>query len=121
MVLKAANNLVTMLELVAAHESLRLVASGGVAAELLQQVMTQNGNLTIRCGGSSSSGAMARGNWEPRHSTSSRPGWAARHQGSRGRARHRGRDGLELPATAAASQLMMDVFLNRGSRGGDVT
>ena len=46
MVLKAANNLVTMLQLVAAHESHALVRAAGLDPRLLDEVMTENGNLT---------------------------------------------------------------------------
>jgi 3-hydroxyisobutyrate dehydrogenase len=46
MVLKAANNLVTMLQLVAAHESHALVRAGGLDPRQLDEVMTENGNLT---------------------------------------------------------------------------
>ena len=122
MVLKAANNLVTMLELVAAHESLRLVASGGVAAELLQQVMTQNGNLTdtmrrfieFRRDGARQLGAAAFDEFQTRMGRLVTKDLEVALDIA-------AETGLELPATAAASQLMMEVFLNRGARGGDVT
>ena len=122
MVLKAANNLVTMLELVAAHESLKLVASGGVAAELLQQVMTENGNLTdtmrrfieFRRDGARQLGAAAFDEFQTRMGRLVTKDLEVALDIA-------AEAGLELPATAAASRLMMDVFLNRGARGGDVT
>jgi 3-hydroxyisobutyrate dehydrogenase-like beta-hydroxyacid dehydrogenase len=46
MMLKAANNLVTMLQLVAAHEADALARAGGLDPVLLAEVMTENGNLT---------------------------------------------------------------------------
>jgi 3-hydroxyisobutyrate dehydrogenase len=46
MVLKAANNLVTMLQLLAAHESDVLARAGGLDPALLGEVMSENGNLT---------------------------------------------------------------------------
>ncbi|WP_156495510.1 NAD(P)-dependent oxidoreductase [Croceicoccus estronivorus] len=46
MKLKAANNLVTYAELLAAVEAVRLLMTGGVAPEKLIDVMETNGNLT---------------------------------------------------------------------------
>jgi 3-hydroxyisobutyrate dehydrogenase len=46
MVLKACNNLVTYLELMAADESVRLARANGLDVALLREVMTENGNLT---------------------------------------------------------------------------
>jgi 3-hydroxyisobutyrate dehydrogenase-like beta-hydroxyacid dehydrogenase len=46
MVLKACNNLVTYLELMAADESVRLARANGLDIALLREVMTENGNLT---------------------------------------------------------------------------
>jgi 3-hydroxyisobutyrate dehydrogenase-like beta-hydroxyacid dehydrogenase len=122
MVLKAANNLVTMLELVAAHESLRLVERGGVSQELLHRVMTENGNLTdtmrrfieFRREGVLQLGAEAFDAFQTRM----------------GRLVTKDLEvaldiaadvGLDLPATETASRLMMDVFLDRNGRGGDST
>jgi 3-hydroxyisobutyrate dehydrogenase-like beta-hydroxyacid dehydrogenase len=122
MVLKAANNLVTMLELVAAHESLRLVERGGVAADLLQQVMTENGNLTdtmrrfieFRRDGARQLGAEAFEAFQTRmgHLVTKDLEVALDVAAE---------TGLDLPATATASRLMMNVFLDRDSRGGDST
>jgi 3-hydroxyisobutyrate dehydrogenase-like beta-hydroxyacid dehydrogenase len=46
MALKAANDLVTMLQLLAAHEADRLARAAGLDPALLAAVMTENGNLT---------------------------------------------------------------------------
>lgn len=45
-VAKACNNLVTLIEFTAAHESFRLAAANGVDAAVLRRIMTENGNLT---------------------------------------------------------------------------
>lgn len=50
MALKAANNLVTMLQLLAAHESFRLAGLSGIDPQLLREVMISNGNLTDTMG-----------------------------------------------------------------------
>jgi len=118
MVLKAANNLVTMLELVAAHESARLVQSSGVSEDLLRQVMTENGNLTdtmrrfleFRRDGAQQLGAAAFEAFQTRmgrlvtKDLEVALGIAAE-------------SGLDLPATRAASRLMMEVFLDRDASG----
>jgi 3-hydroxyisobutyrate dehydrogenase-like beta-hydroxyacid dehydrogenase len=121
MVLKAANNLVTMLELVAAHESLRLVGRGGVDEALLLQVMTGNGNLTdtmrrfieFRRDGPRQLGPAAFDEFQTRMGRLVTKDLEVALDIAAEAA-------LELPATAAASRLMMDVFLNRGPPGGDV-
>ncbi|HQR02722.1 MAG: NAD(P)-dependent oxidoreductase [Proteobacteria bacterium] len=46
MTLKLCNNLITYLQLIAAHEGFRLAASAGLAPELLREVTQANGNLT---------------------------------------------------------------------------
>jgi 3-hydroxyisobutyrate dehydrogenase len=46
MVLKACNNLVTYIQLMAGHESFGLARAYGLDPALLRRVMTENGNLT---------------------------------------------------------------------------
>jgi 3-hydroxyisobutyrate dehydrogenase len=114
MVLKAANNLVTMLELVAAHESSRLVERGGVDPALLREVMTENGNLTetmrrfldFRRDGERQLGPEGFVDFQTRMgqlvTKDLEVALAIAAESS-----------LELPGTDAASRIMMDVFLNR--------
>ena len=90
MVLKAANNLVTMLELVAAHESLRLVERGGVTEEPAaaghDREWQPHGHDAPVYRVPSRGCATARGR---RVRAIPDPHGPARHQGSRGRARRR--------------------------------
>ena len=46
MVLKLCNNLITYLELIAAHESVSLAQSAGVSVEALMELTTANGGMT---------------------------------------------------------------------------
>jgi 3-hydroxyisobutyrate dehydrogenase len=116
MTLKAANNLVTMLELVAVHESTRLVQAGGVDEDLLRQVMTGNGNLTdtmrrfleFRRDGARELGAAAFETFQTRMGRLVTKDLEVALDIA-------AESGLELPATRTASRLMMDVFLNRDS------
>jgi 3-hydroxyisobutyrate dehydrogenase-like beta-hydroxyacid dehydrogenase len=111
MVLKAANNLVTMLELVAAHESDALARAGGLDPALLREVMTENGNLTdtmrrfleFRATGPGSLGERAYHEFQDRMG---RLG-AKDLQIALDIAREAG---IDLPGAAAARPLMTDVF-----------
>jgi 3-hydroxyisobutyrate dehydrogenase-like beta-hydroxyacid dehydrogenase len=111
MVLKAANNLVTMLQLVAAHESDALARAGGLDPVLLAEVMTENGNLTdtmrrfmeFRMSGPASLGEPAYREFQERMG---RLG-AKDLQVALDIARDAG---IELPAAAAARPLMTGVF-----------
>jgi 3-hydroxyisobutyrate dehydrogenase-like beta-hydroxyacid dehydrogenase len=119
MLLKAANNLVTMLELVAAHESLKLVERGGVAADLLHRVMTENGNLTdtmrrfleFRRDGARQLGADAFEAFQMRMGRLVTKDLEVALDIA-------AETGLDLPATETASRLMLDVFLDLDTRGG---
>jgi 3-hydroxyisobutyrate dehydrogenase-like beta-hydroxyacid dehydrogenase len=114
MVLKAANNLVTMLELVAAHESLKLVERGGVDPVLLHQVMTENGNLTdtmrrfieFRRDGAQQLGAEAFEAFQVRMGRLVTKDLEVALDVA-------AEVGLDLPATEVARRLMMSVFLDR--------
>jgi 3-hydroxyisobutyrate dehydrogenase-like beta-hydroxyacid dehydrogenase len=120
MVLKAANNLVTMLELIAAHESYKLVQQNGVDEKLLQRVMTENGNLTdtmrrfieFRRDGERQLGAAAFEAFQTRMGRLVTKDLEVALDIA-------AESGLELPATRAASGLMMEAFLDRDIRRGD--
>jgi len=89
---------------------------------LLQQVMTENGNLTdtmrrfieFRRDGARQLGAAAFDEFQTRMGQLVTKDLEVALDIA-------AEAGIELPGTAAASRLMMDVFLNRGTRGGDVT
>ena len=115
MALKAANNLVTMLGLVAAHESDRLARAAGLDPALLREMMTENGNLTDtmrRFLDFRATGAAALGD-DGFREFQERMG----HLGAKDLevALDIARDaGVELPAAGAARPLMQRVF------GGDL-
>jgi 3-hydroxyisobutyrate dehydrogenase-like beta-hydroxyacid dehydrogenase len=112
MVLKAANNLVTMLQLVAAHESDALARAGGLEPALLAEVMTENGNLTdtmrrfleFRTTGPASLGEQAYLEFQERMGQLG----AKDLQVALDIARDAG---IELPGAAAAWPLMPGVFI----------
>lgn len=112
MVLKAANNLVTMLQLVAAHESDALARAGGLEPALLAEVMTENGNLTdtmrrfleFRTTGPASLGEQAYLEFQERMGQLG----AKDLQVALDIARDAG---IELPGAAAAWPLMPSVFI----------
>ena len=111
MMLKAANNLVTMLQLVAVHEADALARAGGLDPVLLAEVMTENGNLTdtmrrfleFRTTGPASLGDGAYREFQDRMG---RLG-AKDLQVALDIAREAG---IELPGAAAARPLMAGVF-----------
>jgi 3-hydroxyisobutyrate dehydrogenase-like beta-hydroxyacid dehydrogenase len=111
MVLKAANNLVTMLQLVAAHESDALARAGGLDPALLGEVMTENGNLTdtmrrfleFRASGRASLGERAYREFQDRMGQLG----AKDLQVALDIARDAG---IELPGAAAARPLIATVF-----------
>ena len=111
MVLKAANNLVTMLQLVAAHESDALARAGGLDPSLLGEVMTENGNLTdtmrrfleFRASGPASLGERAYREFQDRMGQLGTKDLQVALDIARDA-------GLELPGTAAARPLIAAVF-----------
>ena len=119
MVLEAARNLVTTLQLVAANESDALARAGGLDPALLLEVMTESGNLTD---------AMRR--FLEYQATTDPSSPAERgHQELQDRMRRLGaRDlgvaldiareaGIELPGAAAARPLMSGVFNAQSGNG----
>jgi 3-hydroxyisobutyrate dehydrogenase len=112
MVLKAANNLVTMLQLVAAHESDALARAGGLEPAVLAEVMTEYGNLTdtmrrfleFRTTGPASLGEQAYLEFQERMGQLG----AKDLQVALDIARDAG---IELPGAAAAWPLMPGVFI----------
>ena len=120
MVLKAANNLVTMLSLVAAHESDRLARAAGLDAEMLREVMTENGNLTdtmrrfleFRTTGPASLGEQAYREFQERMGKLGAKDLAVALEIARDL-------DVELPGAAAARPLMPGVF--RGDSTDDGT
>jgi 3-hydroxyisobutyrate dehydrogenase len=111
MVLKAANNLVTMLQLVAAHESQALVRAVGLDPALLGEVMTENGNLTdtmrrfleFRASGPASLGERGYREFEHRMGRLGAKDLQVALDVARDA-------GIELPGAAAARTLMEAVF-----------
>jgi 3-hydroxyisobutyrate dehydrogenase-like beta-hydroxyacid dehydrogenase len=111
MVLKAANNLVTMLALLAAHESDALVRAGGLDPALLGEVMAENGNLTdtmrrfleFRTTGPASLGERAYREFQDRTGQLGAKDLGIALEIAR-------EAGIELPGTAAAQPLMAGVF-----------
>jgi 3-hydroxyisobutyrate dehydrogenase len=113
MTLMAANNLVTMLQLVAAHESDRLARACGLDPALLTEVMTENGKLTdtmrrfleFRATGPAQLGEPGYLEFQDRMGQLGAKDLAVALDMAR-------EAGLELPGTAAARALMPGVFLN---------
>ena len=111
MTLKAANNLVTMLQLLAAHESDRLARAAGLDAALLRDVMTENGNLTdtmrqfleFRDTGPAQLGAEGYGEFQERMGQLAAKDLAVGLDIAR-------EAGIELPGAGAARPLMPGVF-----------
>jgi 3-hydroxyisobutyrate dehydrogenase-like beta-hydroxyacid dehydrogenase len=121
MVLKAANNIVTMLQLVAAHESDALVRAGGLDPGLLGEVMTENGNLTdtmrrfleFRKTGPASLGERGYREFQDRMGLLGGKDLQVALDIAR-------EAGIELPGATAARPLMIDVFSGdyRNGQGG---
>ena len=114
MTLKAANNLVTMLELLAAHESFRLMESSHLDPALLREVMTENGNLTDtmrRFLDFRRDGPRQLGDAEF-EALQTRMGRLVTKDLEVALAAAQD-CGVTLPGTEVASRLMMDVFLDR--------
>lgn len=114
MALKAANNLVTMLQLLAAHESFRLAELSGVDPLLLREVMTGNGNLTdtmgrfldFRATGPTQLGESAFVGFQTRMGQLGTKDLQV--------ALDMAADiGIDLPGARAARDLILDVFLNK--------
>jgi 3-hydroxyisobutyrate dehydrogenase-like beta-hydroxyacid dehydrogenase len=113
MALKAANNLVTMLQLLAAHESQALAAACGLDPGLLSEVMTENGNLTdtmrrfleFRAIGPAQLGEHAYREFQARMGQLGAKDLEVALSIARDA-------GIELPGTQAAQALMPGVFLN---------
>jgi 3-hydroxyisobutyrate dehydrogenase-like beta-hydroxyacid dehydrogenase len=111
--LKAANNLVTMLQLLAAHESDRLARATGLDPALLREVMTENGNLTdtmrrfleFRASGPGELGADAYRAFQARMGALGAKDLEVALDMARAA-------GVELPGADAAQALMPGVFLD---------
>ena len=113
MVVKACNNLTTFLEFLAAHEAFRLAEANGVAASVLQQVMTGNGNMTPSMAAfmkARITGAM-QPNTPDARAFRTRIGKLSEKDLDVALAL--GREvGLSLPATESARALILDMFEN---------